>query len=59
MYCRCRCRSLIDQFLKDCVNQRTDAYGGSIENRCRSVVHVALHVCSAVLLCCAFACLVG
>jgi N-ethylmaleimide reductase len=26
---------LIDQFLKDSINQRTDAYGGSIENRCR------------------------
>lgn len=26
---------LIDQFLKDESNQRTDAYGGSIENRCR------------------------
>lgn len=26
---------LIDQFLKDGVNDRTDEYGGSIENRCR------------------------
>ena len=26
---------LIDQFLRDCSNQRTDAYGGSIENRAR------------------------
>jgi len=26
---------LIDQFLQDTVNQRTDAYGGSIENRAR------------------------
>lgn len=26
---------LIDQFLKDCVNDRDDEYGGSIENRCR------------------------
>ncbi len=26
---------LIDQFLKDNSNRRTDAYGGSIENRCR------------------------
>jgi 12-oxophytodienoic acid reductase len=25
---------LIDQFLKDGVNDRTDQYGGSIENRC-------------------------
>ncbi|KAL1533868.1 12-oxophytodienoate reductase 1 [Salvia divinorum] len=26
---------LIDQFLKDGVNDRTDQYGGSLENRCR------------------------
>jgi 2,4-dienoyl-CoA reductase-like NADH-dependent reductase (Old Yellow Enzyme family) len=26
---------LMDQFLRDGVNQRTDEYGGSIENRCR------------------------
>ncbi|CAI9766216.1 unnamed protein product [Fraxinus pennsylvanica] len=26
---------LIDQFMKDQVNDRTDEYGGSIENRCR------------------------
>lgn len=26
---------LIDQFLKDQVNDRTDQYGGSLENRCR------------------------
>ncbi|KAJ8752120.1 hypothetical protein K2173_001795 [Erythroxylum novogranatense] len=26
---------LIDQFLKDHVNDRTDQYGGSLENRCR------------------------
>jgi len=26
---------LIDQFLKDQVNDRTDNYGGSLENRCR------------------------
>lgn len=26
---------LIDQFLKDEINHRTDEYGGSIENRCR------------------------
>ncbi|KAK9005386.1 hypothetical protein V6N11_042821 [Hibiscus sabdariffa] len=26
---------LIDQFLKDQVNDRTDEYGGSLENRCR------------------------
>ncbi|XP_024521050.1 12-oxophytodienoate reductase 1 isoform X2 [Selaginella moellendorffii] len=26
---------LIDQFLKDGINDRTDGYGGSVENRCR------------------------
>lgn len=26
---------LVDQFMKDQVNDRTDEYGGSIENRCR------------------------
>jgi N-ethylmaleimide reductase len=26
---------LIDQFLRDCTNRRTDAYGGSADNRCR------------------------
>ena len=26
---------LLDQFLRDCTNHRTDAYGGSIENRAR------------------------
>ncbi|KAL0401743.1 UNVERIFIED_CONTAM: 12-oxophytodienoate reductase 1 [Sesamum latifolium] len=26
---------LIDQFMKDQVNERTDEYGGSLENRCR------------------------
>ena len=26
---------LVDQFLRDGVNQRTDDYGGSVENRCR------------------------
>ena len=32
---------LIDQFLKTGANQRTDAYGGSIENRARLLVEVA------------------
>lgn len=31
---------LIDQFLCDGVNQRTDSYGGSIENRCRLLFEV-------------------
>jgi N-ethylmaleimide reductase len=32
---------LIDQFLQDNSNQRTDAYGGSIENRSRLLLEVA------------------
>ncbi|KAL8133198.1 hypothetical protein AgCh_008599 [Apium graveolens] len=31
---------LIDQFLKDQVNDRTDKYGGSLENRCRFALQV-------------------
>jgi N-ethylmaleimide reductase len=31
---------LIDQFLRDSVNDRTDAYGGSIENRARLLLEV-------------------
>ena len=31
---------LIDQFLRSSTNQRTDAYGGSIENRCRLLIEV-------------------
>lgn len=31
---------LIDQFLQDSVNHRTDAYGGSIENRARFMLEV-------------------
>ncbi len=31
---------LIDQFLRDGANQRTDLYGGSIENRCRFALEV-------------------
>lgn len=31
---------LIDQFLRDGANKRTDAYGGSIENRCRFALEV-------------------
>ncbi|WP_454743599.1 alkene reductase [Cupriavidus necator] len=32
---------LLDQFLKDGANVRTDAYGGSVENRARLVLEVA------------------
>ncbi|KAJ1271154.1 hypothetical protein BS78_06G107100 [Paspalum vaginatum] len=31
---------LIDQFLKDQLNDRTDIYGGSLENRCRFAVEI-------------------
>ncbi|KAI4324223.1 hypothetical protein L6164_023777 [Bauhinia variegata] len=31
---------LIEQFLKDQVNDRTDKYGGSLENRCRFVFEI-------------------
>ncbi len=36
---------LIDQFLRDRTNHRTDAYGGSIENRIRFLAEVAEAVC--------------
>jgi NADPH2 dehydrogenase len=39
---------LIDQFIQDTVNQRTDSYGGSIENRSRFVVEVTEAVVQAV-----------
>lgn len=31
---------LLDQFLRDGTNQRTDLYGGSVENRCRLTLEV-------------------
>ncbi|KAJ9560768.1 hypothetical protein OSB04_005928 [Centaurea solstitialis] len=31
---------LIDQFLKDEINDRTDQYGGSLENRCRFALEI-------------------
>ncbi|WMV54506.1 hypothetical protein MTR67_047891 [Solanum verrucosum] len=31
---------LIDQFMKDQVNNRTDQYGGSLENRCRFALEI-------------------
>jgi N-ethylmaleimide reductase len=39
---------LIEQFLQSKSNQRTDAYGGSIENRCRLLKEVTEAVISAV-----------
>ncbi len=36
---------LLDQFLQDSTNQRTDAYGGSIENRARLMLEVVDACC--------------
>jgi N-ethylmaleimide reductase len=38
---------LPNQFLCDGTNKRTDAYGGSIENRCRFVLELTEAVCAA------------
>lgn len=39
---------LLDQFLQDTVNQRTDDYGGSVENRARFTLEVTDAVVAAV-----------
>ena len=39
---------LVDQFTQDVVNQRTDKWGGSMENRARFGLEVAKAVCNAV-----------
>ncbi|KAF2792889.1 FMN-linked oxidoreductase [Melanomma pulvis-pyrius CBS 109.77] len=39
---------LLDQFLHDNVNKRTDAYGGSIENRSRFPLEVIQEACKAI-----------
>ncbi|MDC8771106.1 alkene reductase [Roseateles albus] len=39
---------LIDQFLRDSANQRSDAYGGSMENRARFLFEVLTAVCAAI-----------
>jgi N-ethylmaleimide reductase len=39
---------LLDQFAKDGANKRTDAYGGSIENRARLMIEVAKAVAAAI-----------
>jgi len=39
---------LLDQFIQNGVNQRTDRYGGSIENRCRLLFEVVGSVCQVV-----------
>jgi N-ethylmaleimide reductase len=38
---------LIDQFLRDCSNQRTDQYGGPVENRARFLLEVTRAVTNA------------
>jgi N-ethylmaleimide reductase len=38
---------LIDQFLRDCSNHRTDQYGGTVENRARFLLEVTRAVTSA------------
>lgn len=39
---------LIDQFLKDGINDRTDEYGGSLENRCKFLMQVVQAVVGAI-----------
>ena len=39
---------LLDQFLRSSTNQRTDQYGGSIENRARFLLEVMVAVCQAI-----------
>lgn len=39
---------LIDQFLKDQVNDRTDEYGGSLENRCRFALEIVEAISDAI-----------
>ncbi|UXH78545.1 alkene reductase [Roseateles amylovorans] len=39
---------LLDQFLRDSVNDRTDAYGGSIENRARLLLEVMRAIVDAI-----------
>ncbi|MDQ6950580.1 MAG: alkene reductase [Mariprofundales bacterium] len=39
---------LLDQFLRDGSNRRTDSYGGSIEHRVRLLIEVTTAVCNAI-----------
>ena len=39
---------LIDQFLKDGINDRTDEYGGSVENRCKFLIQIVQAVVGAI-----------
>ena len=41
-------RQLLEQFLSPDTNHRSDAYGGSVENRIRFVVEVARDVVAAI-----------
>lgn len=40
----CWLQYIIDQFIKPKPNQRTDEYGGSIENRCKFVLEIVAAV---------------
>jgi len=39
---------LVDQFLKDGINDRTDEYGGSFENRCRFLFDIVNEIASEI-----------
>ena len=39
---------LLDQFMRDSINDRTDAYGGPIENRARLTIEVMTAVCQEI-----------
>lgn len=39
---------LVDQFLKDGINDRTDEYGGSLENRCRFLFEILTKITSEI-----------
>ncbi|XP_022736672.1 putative 12-oxophytodienoate reductase 11 isoform X2 [Durio zibethinus] len=39
---------LIDQFMKDQVNDRTDQYGGSLKNRCRFALEIVEAICNEI-----------
>ncbi|KAL3502408.1 hypothetical protein ACH5RR_036857 [Cinchona calisaya] len=39
---------IIDQFLKDQINDRTDEYGGSLENRCKFALEIVEAVSNAI-----------
>ena len=39
---------LIDQFISDVTNKRTDEYGGSVEGRARFALEIVASVCKAI-----------